>query len=70
MTISLLKIKALEDKLTELKKESILEHDAFGSGVADKQIKAINQTLDMVEMGFSYGWDDEKEQWVAHIYFK
>lgn len=65
MVIDLEKKEALENKLTELKKWSMHEHDAFGMSVYDLQIKAINQTLQMFGMSFMYD-----REFKAHIYFE
>jgi len=65
MMIDLEKKESLENKLTELKKWSMIEHDAFGLSVYDLQIKAINQTLQMLGMSFTYD-----KEFKAHIYFE
>lgn len=69
MTIKVEEIRELENKLTELKAESVIEKNMFGQGIADKQIKAINQTLNLFGAGFRYSWDESQDKWVAHIYF-
>lgn len=62
--INITMVANMESKLTKLKKESMAEANPFGLGEADKQIKAISETLSIIGAGFYF----DKEM-VAHITF-
>lgn len=59
-------IAKVEEMLTELKKQSMIENNLYGLGVADKQIKAILATLEIMGLSFVY----EGPDFTARIYQK
>lgn len=59
MSINYEQVGKVEAMLTSLKWDSdYFDHDAFGNGVADKQIKAINEALKIFGARFIYEGPD------------
>lgn len=54
------------DRLTKLKAESVQGGNPFGWGPADREIKAIDEVLQVFGVKWSYTWD-ESGKWVATL---
>ena len=59
-------INDIMDRLTTLKAESIAEADPFGWSAADREIKAIDDTLRVFGVKWCYTWG-ESGKWVATL---
>lgn len=59
-------INDIMDRLTALKAESVNEKHPFGRSAADREIKAINDTLQVFGVKWCYTWD-ESGKWIAIV---
>lgn len=59
-------INDIMDRLTALKAESVNEGHPFGRSAADKEIKAIDNTLQACGVKWCYTWD-ASGKWVAIV---
>lgn len=59
-------INEIMNHLTELKAESIQSGNPFGWSSADREIKAIDEVLQVFGVKWSYIWD-ESGKWIAVV---
>lgn len=59
-------INEIMERLTELKAESIQDSTPFGWSGADREIKAIDEVLQVFGVEWSYTWD-KSGKWVATV---
>ena len=60
-------INDIMDRLTELKRISIVENDPYGWGAADREIKAIADVLKVFGVEWYYGTDRKTGKWRARL---